>query len=477
MDDRHDVDDWLQERIDPLPPPPGTFQLIKRRARRRRFRQAAVSAGALAAVVAAIIVVPRMTSVLDVTRNQGSSAANSSGAARAPTAVHGAKGSGGQAASRSAAAGPGPSSALPLVPADFAATSVTFVGPKTGWVIGQAGAPGQPCATNYCTSVARTDDAGKTWSGVPAPVTGAPSGSSGVSQIRFLNTRDGWAFGPGLYATHDGGQHWAQIPTGGHRVTDLETVGGRAFALFASCSGAQTSFASQCTGFSLYSTTAGTDGWSPVPGAVTGLSKGGQAASASLVLTGSRGYLLAPSGTLYAGPVDGSGAWQQAGSGAAGAAPVPQGAPAAVACGTGAAQQDGQPSGAMLAAASSSDLVLTCAIGAGSGGGAEVFTSSDGGNTWQRAGTAPGGSTVTSVAAQPGGEIVLATTAGLDISHDGGASWQQAEQGSAGPAGGFGYAGMTSAGQGVAVPANPGEHAIWFTFDGGLTWQRSKISG
>ena len=37
MPDRHDdVDAWLSQRIEPLPPPPGTFELIKRRARRRR---------------------------------------------------------------------------------------------------------------------------------------------------------------------------------------------------------------------------------------------------------------------------------------------------------------------------------------------------------------------------------------------------------------------------------------------------------
>jgi photosystem II stability/assembly factor-like uncharacterized protein len=467
MDDRRDdLDSWLHERVDPLPPPPGTFELIKRRARRRKFRQAAVSAGALAAVVAAIIVVPHVTSVLNVTRNNGSQAASGSGAISGSSGLHSAMGSGRPEAPASARPSPASLPAHPYVPADFAATSVTFIGSGTGWVIGQGGAPGQPCATNYCTSVARTDDAGKTWYGGPAPVTGAPNGASGVSQIRFLDTTDGWAFGPGLYATHDGGKRWAPVLTHGYRVTDLETVGSRAFALFASCSGTGTDFAAECSSFSLYSTAAGSDNWAPVPGAVSGLSAGGQAGSASLVLTGSRGYLLAPGGTLYAGPVDGS-AWQQVGSGPAGG----------TSCTTGPAQPDGQPSGAMLAAADSAHLVLACAIAAGSGGGAQVFTSADGGATWQQSGTAPGGSTVTSVAAQPGGEIALATTAGLDVSHDGGASWQQLEQGSAGPAGGFSYVGMTSQLQGVAVPANANEYAIWFTYDGGRSWAPHPIKG
>ena len=79
MDDRHrrdELDAWLHAQIEPLPPPPGTFEMIKRRARRRRFRQAAVTAAAAAAVAAAVIVVPRVaTSVLNVSQNPAASAA------------------------------------------------------------------------------------------------------------------------------------------------------------------------------------------------------------------------------------------------------------------------------------------------------------------------------------------------------------------------------------------------------------------
>src|SRR5258708_39942722 len=159
----------------------------------------------------------------------------------------------------SAPARPSPASlpAHPYVPADFAATSVTFIGSGTGWVIGQAGAPGQACATNYCTSVARTDDAGKTWYGVHAPVTGPPSGASGVGQIRFLNGSDGWAFGPGLFATHDGGRTWARVPTGGYPAPDLDAVGGRALAVVASCSGARTAVCAPGTHFSTSSAAPG----------------------------------------------------------------------------------------------------------------------------------------------------------------------------------------------------------------------------
>ena len=460
-----DVDGWLQARIDPLPPPPGTFDLIKRRVRRRRYRQVAVSAAVAAAVAGAVVVVPRVaTSVLHVNQNPTAQGVASAGS---PTPKQPTARSGVGSAAGSAAATPTPpvtpTAAAPApVPLNFRATSATFIGPHTGWVIGQAGVSGH-CATQYCTSVARTSDAGKTWTGVPAPATGAPDGASGVGQIRFLNQDDGWAFGPELFATTDGGQHWAKQGPQGLRVTALETVGTRAFAIFASCTGTGPEFAAQCTKFSLYSTGAGQDGWSPVQGAAD-LSNGGQDGSASLALTSKQGYLLAPDGSVYAGPVAGSGPWQQVSSRPAGT----------VSCTPGAAQADGQPSGALLSAASGASMVLACTS---SGGGAQVFTSADGGGRWQQAGTVSGGNRVTTAAIQPGGEIVLSTSDGIQVSRDGGATWQVAAQGTAGPPGGFGWVGMTSATQGIALPADPFQHTLWFTFDRGQTWRASPISG
>ena len=91
-------------------------------------------------------------------------------------------------------------------------------------------------------------------------------------------------------------------------MTDLETVGSRAFALFASCTGGGQAFAAHCTSFTLYSSPASGQDWTPVGAATTGLTDGTASEAAALVLTGSRGYLLAPGGALYAGPVDGSAA-------------------------------------------------------------------------------------------------------------------------------------------------------------------------
>src|SRR2546429_8261742 len=64
MPDRHDdVDAWLSERIEPLPPPPGTFDLIKRKARRRKYRKLAITAGSAAVIVAAAVTVPQVVNL------------------------------------------------------------------------------------------------------------------------------------------------------------------------------------------------------------------------------------------------------------------------------------------------------------------------------------------------------------------------------------------------------------------------------
>ena len=458
MPDRHDdVDSWLSGRIEPLPPPPGTFELIKRRARHRKYRRLAITAGAAAIIVAAGVAVPQVVrlSPLGPVNNSGRSGA-------VPSPVVTATGGGVPQSSSSARPTPAP----PPVPPNFQPTSVTFVSTGIGWVIGQAGTPGH-CATQYCTSVARTDDAGKTWFGVPAPLTGAPDGATGVGGIRFLNGQDGWAFGPQLFATHDGGHTWTQVDTDGLRVTDLETVGDRAFAVFASCTGSGADFAAQCTKFTLYSSPAGTDDWAPVGAATSGLSDAEGLigpGSASIVLTGSRGYLLAPDGALLAGPVDGSAAWSQVGR---------------VPCAVGTAQPDGQPSGALLGAIDATNLILACTQPAAGSVGAEqkvIYTSADGGASWQRMTTAPTAGIASSVAASPSQTVVLGTDQGIDLLGAGGSGWQQASLVTGAPAGGFQYVGMTTDLQGIALPANATDGVVWFTFDGGASWRPSLVS-
>ena len=454
-DRRDDLDAWLGERIEPLPPPPGTFDLIKRRARRRKLRNLAITATSAAAIVAAAVTVPQVVSLPVLSPNPTTSvAAGQSSAATPASSTPAAVPS--TAVSSAAKAAP--------VPPDFQPTSVTFVGQRTGWVIGQAGTPGH-CATQYCTSLARTDNAGQSWTGVPAPLTGEPDGATGVGQVRFLNLANGWAFGPELFATHDGGHTWTRIDTHGLRVTGLETVGSRAFAVWASCTGTGQAFAASCTSFTLYSSPAGGDDWTPVGAATTGLTNGNANGAVSLALTGSRGYLLAPDGTLYAGPVDGTAAWTRAGS-------------LASSCSVGTALPSGQPSGALLGAANASDLIVACTSpGSGDAEAKHIFSSPNGGVSWLQMGAAPTAGTAFSLAASPQESVVLATDKGIELLPKGEIAWRMAALKAAVPNGGFSFVGMTTADQGVALPSDPSSGTVWFTFDGGQTWQPSRLDG
>jgi hypothetical protein len=458
--DQHDpLDSWLNEQVRPLPPPPGTFELITRRARRRKLRKLAVTVASAAAVAAAVAVAVPNVIALNVTPSHESGNSVAIGRSTTPS------GGGTESANGSASpvASPATASPLPLaepsgaVPPNFQPSSVTFVSPTTGWVIGQAGTPGtcQNANPDICTSIARTNDAGKTWQGGPAPDTSGPSGAQGVSGLRFLDGVNGWAFGPELWATHDEGRTWTKVDTHGQRVTDLETAGDRAYALFATCSGTNADrFAMNCTSFTLMTTTATSDDWVPAGGATTGLTNGGSPTSAVLALTGSAGYLLAPDGTLYSGPL--GGAWQRAGT-----APCKPGTP----------QADGLPGDAWLALVDSTHLALNCQ-GISATSPPEVYTSGDGGQAWQRSAAAwsgiSGSGVVTSFAAAPDGTLVLATTHGLYVLPAGDSQWKAAAANA--PAGGFSYVGMTTDSQGVALPASTSLHEIWMTFDGGLTW-------
>ncbi|HET9966764.1 MAG TPA: hypothetical protein VFQ68_00930 [Streptosporangiaceae bacterium] len=464
--DRHDdVDAWLNERIEPLSPPPGTFDLIKRRARRRKFRRLAITASSAAVIVAAAVTVPQVVNLPILRENPTAGPATRAGQSTSTTPSTQSTG-----ASSIAASSAQPVPKPPRVPPDFQPTSVTFVSTRTGWVIGQAGSPGH-CATRYCTSMARTTDAGRTWTGVPAPLAGAPDGATGVSQVRFLNLADGWAFGPGLFVTHTGGKTWTPVSTHGLRVTSLETVGTRVYALWASCTGTGAAYASNCTAYTLYSASAAGGAWTPVGDTTTGLTASAAGGTPSLVLTGSRGYLLAPDGTLYAGPVDGSAAWQAASS-------LPG------ACHAGQAGRGGQPDQALLGAVNATDLLLSCLIPGSQGDQAQsdqterklIYSSSDGGGSWTRTGTAPSPGTASSLAASPAASVMLATDQGIELLPAGETAWRAATLAGATPAGGFSYVGMTTDKQGIALPADPRAGTVWFTFDGGQTWTPSAVA-
>jgi photosystem II stability/assembly factor-like uncharacterized protein len=109
-------------------------------------------------------------------------------------------------------------------PAGFGAQSFTAISELNWWMLGDA-----PCSSPPCTSIVRTTDGGRTFVGIPAPRPQDPSGSDRVSQLRFADPRDGFAYGPGLWVTHDGGAHWQSQSNG--RVDNLAIGGGYVYAI------------------------------------------------------------------------------------------------------------------------------------------------------------------------------------------------------------------------------------------------------
>ena len=92
--------------------------------------------------------------------------------------------------------------------AGFEPAAVSFVSPTRGWVLGRSG-----CSD--CAEVLVTGDGGVHWSVLPAPP--GPLGyyrssADAVMDIAFAGDANGFLYGPGLLATHDGGRSWTRQP-------------------------------------------------------------------------------------------------------------------------------------------------------------------------------------------------------------------------------------------------------------------------
>jgi photosystem II stability/assembly factor-like uncharacterized protein len=330
--------------------------------------------------------------------------------------------------------------------------SASFVSGTTGWLLGLA----SPGASRIV--LCRTADGGHHWSPVPAPPAPLAYRSTGgsspaistepdaVSRAVFADQRDGWAFGPGLWATHDGGVHWHRIGTSGAIVAKLTATPGRVVAVFSRQGG---------TMFTAYTSPAEADGWRPVPGG----SGAGGAAAPDLAVSGRTGYLASDHAPLpgspamlLTGPADGSARWQRY--------PLP--------C-----------AGSMVVA-------VTAATGPGSGVACagvgfhptptRVYRSVSRGRTWQRLADLVLEDSVGSVSAAPDGTILVSGQySGVLVSSDRGQSWHPVsavDDSEAVQGGGIVTAVMVTDQLGFAVVTSA---AFWLTHDGGRTWTQVTV--
>lgn len=336
-------------------------------------------------------------------------------------------------------------SAAPTVPpspvvAGFAAKSVTFVSQSTGFVLGTA-----PCASGSCLAVARTDDGGRTWSGVPAPAARYANNvtdSEGVHSIRFATADDGWIFGPELWSTHDGGAHWTkQSPlAGAGAVWALEAANGTAHAAV---------FDPSSPSIRLLTTGVTSDSWQA---AATSLPVGsGPVPQVQIVLQGASGWADVVNRVVVGGARLGGGTWT---------------------AWTPPCSNDNGP--LTLAGVSPTTLVALCNAGvygaSADSVGWHAKLSTDGGSSFANAwATVPAHCCFERFAAASTSTMVVASTAGgIIATFDGGHTWATVSTVAVDTDMGF-----TTPSQGVAVDDQSG--TLVMTYDGGHTWVKAAI--
>jgi photosystem II stability/assembly factor-like uncharacterized protein len=140
------------------------------------------------------------------------------------------------------------------VPEGFQPRALTAISSRRWWVLGE-----RPCSPKACLAIVRTTDGGRSFVSISAPpVHYASAGCpyAPVSQLRFADQRDGFAYGCALYVTHDGGGHWRKLDLGGD-VSQLATAGGEAYAIVSDTHGPGTS--------KLMRSPVGKDAWTVLP--------------------------------------------------------------------------------------------------------------------------------------------------------------------------------------------------------------------
>ncbi len=299
------------------------------------------------------------------------------------------------------------------VPAGFQPQSFTAISEFTWWLLGTA-----PCGGHGCTAIVRTTDGGPQFTRIPAPPT------SQVSELRFADDSNGYAFGGQLWSTHDGGRTWTQQRLG-NTVDDLAIADGHVYALVYSHGHSQ-----------LMRSTVGADRW-------TALGDVGHGYLSSLWVQGSTVILQSGSHLLVSGDL-GAHFMRRRGVKHAGG------------CG-----YDGGP-GALWA---------LCTTGMAPD---DVVLSHDLGNSFTTAAQVPNGP-IDAFAAASGTTAVASGQGPLYVTNNAGASWMPV----AAPSANWTYLGFTDATHGVAIGefgnGNQPDYRVYYTIDGGASYHYVPI--
>ncbi len=200
----------------------------------QRIRQAVMKAIKLSRAATAILAGAVALAGCGLQTGSGASAPRHHGQAPASSS---------SASASSHSPAPGNSTSAPPAggaPSSFQVLSMTFVSDQRGWALGTVA-----CGSGRCAALLGTTNGGATWHRLAAPAKRAggvyntcSSRQPCISQVRFATPLIGYAFGPSLFQTTDGGRHWRQVPR--PSIGSLEIADGNVVAVTSSgqgCSG------------------------------------------------------------------------------------------------------------------------------------------------------------------------------------------------------------------------------------------------
>jgi hypothetical protein len=370
-----------------------------------------------------------------------------------------------------------PANPVPMAtaPLSFSATAMpglanswlvdlSWVSATDGWALAA-----QPCVSGTCARLAHTTDGGLHWQQLPNPPAQLQDGAvdcstvACVSGVQFASPTVGYLYGPALLTTSDGGRTWHAQP--GLQVETLTIAGSQVYRVgydHLGCPG-------PCQP-TLQRATIGSSAWQPLISQLA--SSDGD--TAQIVSSGPT-LLLAMFGNPAQGVFDPAVVYRSADGGATW-------------------QQSTDPCSSRAAHGQSGDDYLTDVADAPAGflaglcsppGGSGTFvvTSSDGGQSWQTAGTLPGVQALALLAAASPTTLAVSTgatggsgafTAQLLVTTDAGGRWTTAatETQQIPQAGVPAWLGFETPLTGTWIG---GPHSIWTTRDGGLHWTRTQF--
>ncbi len=302
------------------------------------------------------------------------------------------------------------------VPTGFQPESFTAISETKWWLLGTA-----PCGRHACTAIAHTTDGGPHFTRIAAPPTRA------VYNIRFADARDGYAYEPQLWITHNGGRTWTSNRSFG--ANELAIAGGFVYAV------AKTGVAAS----QLMRSPVAHNDWQLLKGAGHGQLSGLWVQGTTVIIQAGNRLLVSTDRGARFRRVRGV---QHAGD----------------------CSYDAVSPASVLWAVCSTGMALD-----------EILRSTDSGNTFTRAANVPNGP-IDAFTAASSTEAVVSGQGPLYRTADGGASWTPVTA----PSAGWTYLGFSDATHGAAIGNfGSGGHPnsrLYYTTDGGTSYHLVNIS-